>query len=53
MDCLFCKIIAGQIPCFKVFEDDETLAFMDINPVNEGHTLVIPKLHFENFLQNF
>ncbi len=43
--CLFCKIIAGEIPCFKLFEHDETLAFMDINPANEGHALVIPKEH--------
>ena len=44
-DCLFCKIIAGEIPCFKLFENDNTLAFMDINPANEGHALVIPKEH--------
>ena len=44
-DCLFCKIIAGEIPCFKLFENSETLAFMDINPANEGHALVIPKEH--------
>ena len=44
-ECLFCKIIAGEIPCFKLFENDETLAFMDINPANEGHALVIPKEH--------
>lgn len=44
-DCLFCKIIAGEIPCFKLDENDETLAFMDINPANEGHALVIPKKH--------
>ncbi len=44
-DCLFCKIIAGEIPCVKLFENDETLAFMDINPANEGHALVIPKEH--------
>jgi histidine triad (HIT) family protein len=44
-DCLFCKIIAGEIPCFKLFENDDTLAFMDINPANEGHALVIPKGH--------
>jgi histidine triad (HIT) family protein len=44
-DCLFCKIIAGEIPCFKLFENDETLAFMDINPANEGHALVILKEH--------
>ncbi len=45
VDCLFCKIIAGEIPCFKLFENDETLAFMDINPASEGHALVIPKEH--------
>ena len=44
-DCIFCKIIAGEIPCFKLFEDDATLSFMDINPANEGHALVIPKEH--------
>ena len=44
-DCIFCKIIAGEIPSFKVFEDDRTLAFMDINPVSPGHVLVIPKHH--------
>jgi len=44
-DCIFCKIIAGEIPSFKVFEDPDTLAFMDINPANEGHVLVIPKEH--------
>ncbi len=44
-DCIFCKIIAGEIPSFKVFEDDATFAFMDINPVNPGHALVIPKFH--------
>ena len=47
-DCVFCKIIAGGIPAEKVYEDDETLAFLDINPVSEGHTLIIPKDHFEN-----
>jgi histidine triad (HIT) family protein len=44
-DCIFCKIIAGEIPCFKLYEDEGTLAFMDINPANEGHALVIPKEH--------
>jgi histidine triad (HIT) family protein len=44
-DCIFCKIVAGQIPCFKLYEDNETLAFMDINPVHEGHCLVICKAH--------
>ena len=44
-DCIFCKIVAGEVPCFKLFEDAETLAFMDINPVHDGHCLVIPKAH--------
>lgn len=44
-DCIFCKIIDGAIPCHKVFEDDMTLAFMDINPAQPGHALVIPKHH--------
>lgn len=47
-DCVFCKILRGEIPSFKVFEDDKTLAFMDINPINDGHCLVIPKFHAEN-----
>ncbi len=47
-DCIFCKIVAGEVPCFKIHEDAATLAFMDINPVNEGHALVIPKAHFED-----
>ncbi len=47
-ECIFCKIVAGEIPCFKLHEDDDTLAFMDINPVNEGHALIIPKAHFED-----
>lgn len=45
MACIFCKIVAGEIPCFKLHEDDDTLAFMDINPASEGHALVIPKEH--------
>ena len=44
-DCIFCKIIQGHVPCTKVYEDEETLAFMDIGPVVKGHTLVIPKAH--------
>ena len=43
--CIFCKIIAGEIPSFKLFEDENTLAFMDINPASTGHALVIPKEH--------
>jgi len=50
MDCIFCKIIAGEIPCFKLYEDDTSLAFMDINPANEGHVLVIPKEHYADVL---
>lgn len=45
MDCIFCKIIAGQIPCVKLYEDDRTFAFMDINPRSDGHCLIIPKKH--------
>ncbi len=45
MDCIFCKIIKGEIPSYKVYEDDMVLAFLDINPYNPGHTLVIPKEH--------
>lgn len=48
-DCIFCKIIKGEIPCYKVYEDDEFLAFLDIQPINFGHTLVIPKEHYETF----
>lgn len=44
-NCLFCKIIAREIPAQIVFEDADTLAFLDINPVNPGHTLVVPKRH--------
>ena len=44
-DCVFCKIIEGEIPSMRVYEDDRTLAIMDINPVNSGHCLVIPKAH--------
>jgi histidine triad (HIT) family protein len=48
--CIFCKIIAGQIPCFKVYEDDVVLAFLDIGPLVHGHTLVIPKFHHTSLL---
>ncbi len=44
-DCIFCKIIAGDIPSFKLYEDEDTYAFMDINPVHDGHSLAIPKEH--------
>jgi histidine triad (HIT) family protein len=48
-NCIFCKIITGEIPSYKVYEDDSVIAFLDINPVSEGHTLVVPKDHFEKF----
>ncbi len=47
-DCIFCKIVKGEIPSIKVYEDETVLAFADINPLSEGHTLIIPKGHFEN-----
>ncbi len=47
-DCIFCKIVSGDIPCFKLFEDSHTLAFMDINPANPGHVLAVPKEHWED-----
>ncbi len=50
MDCLFCKIVKGEIPCHKVYEDGNTLAFLDINPITKGHTVVIPKFHAETLL---
>jgi histidine triad (HIT) family protein len=46
-DCLFCKIVAGKIPAEKIYEDEDILAFLDIGPISDGHTLVIPKQHFE------
>lgn len=47
MGCIFCKIVKGEIPSFKVFENDEFLAFLSIAPIKSGHTLVIPKKHSE------
>ena len=47
-DCIFCKIVKGEIPSFKVYENDKVFAFEDINPVSLGHTLIIPKKHTEN-----
>ena len=51
-DCIFCKIIAGEIPAKKIFEDDEMLAFHDINPMAPVHFLVIPKRHIENLMES-
>lgn len=47
-DCVFCRIIRGEIPCFQISDDERTIAFMDINPVNPGHSLVVPKDHAES-----
>jgi len=43
--CIFCKIVSGKVPVYKVYEDDNTLAFLDVHPLSKGHTLVIPKIH--------
>ncbi len=47
---VFCKIIDGEIPCYKLYEDDDVLAFLDISQVTKGHALVVSKQHFDNFL---
>lgn len=49
-NCIFCKIVAGQVPCTKLYEVEDVLAFLDINPVTYGHTLVISKEHYSTFL---
>ena len=49
-DCIFCRIAAGELPAVRVLETPEVLAFLDIGPVNYGHTLVIPKAHYQNLL---
>ena len=46
-DCVFCKIVAGEIPCTKVFENEDCFSFLDIAPLAEGHTLLIPKKHYD------
>ena len=53
MECIFCKIVKGEIPCTKVYENDDVLAFMDINPITDGHALIIPKRHAENIWENW
>lgn len=50
--CIFCKILKGEIPCAKVYEDDRVMAFLDIMPINKGHTLVVPKKHSANMLED-
>lgn len=49
--CIFCEIVAGKVPCFKLYEDERTMAFADINPLAPGHVLVIPKNHAENIFR--
>lgn len=49
-DCIFCKIVAGEIPAAKIYEDEYASAFLDANPNNHGHTLVVPKTHAKNIL---
>lgn len=48
MDCVFCKIIAGEIPSYTIYEDDIVKCFLDINPDSNGHTLIIPKKHIKD-----
>ncbi len=50
-DCLFCKIIKGEIPCVKIYENNQVLCFLDINPVTRGHSLVVPKKHSADILE--
>jgi histidine triad (HIT) family protein len=50
-DCIFCKIVSGQIPSFKVYEDDTVFAFLDVTPLMTGHTLVVPKAHHATVME--
>ena len=50
-DCIFCKIVANQIPSTRIAEDDKTIAFMDINPAADGHVLIIPRCHAANIFE--
>ncbi len=50
-ECIFCRIVAGAAPSHQIYGDDATLAFMDINPANDGHCLVIPKAHFSRVFE--
>ena len=49
-DCIFCKIIKGEIPSYTIYEDDKMKAFLDVTPVSNGHVLLITKTHYKNFL---
>ena len=50
-DCIFCKIIKGELPCYKIYEDEKVLAFLDLHPLSKGHTLVIPKKHTRDIFE--
>lgn len=50
MDCIFCKIINGEIPSYTVYEDEIVKVFLDVNPVNNGHSLIVPKKHYTNVI---
>jgi histidine triad (HIT) family protein len=50
-DCIFCKIVKGEIPSTRIYEDDRVFAFADINPITDGHILIIPKVHAENIFE--
>lgn len=51
-DCLFCKIVAGEIPCTKVYEDEHVLAFEDVSPMMPVHTLIVPKNHYDSIVDD-
>ena len=51
MECLFCKIINKEIPAHTIYEDDDLMAFLDINPTTNGDTLIVPKKHYQDFLE--
>jgi galactose-1-phosphate uridylyltransferase len=50
--CVFCKIINGEIPSFKIYETEDLVAFLDISQATKGHTLIVPKKHFEGFISH-
>ena len=50
MDCLFCKMIKGEVPCKKIYEDDLVIGILDLYPDSDGHTLIIPKTHYVNLM---
>ena len=47
-ECIFCKIVKGEIPSYKIYEDESVFGFLDVNPISKGHCLVIPKKHYSN-----